>query len=340
MALGTTYFAGNDFSSFTTTGAVGVVTSSGYRSAWVSSAMQVTSSSTADPPPDLVISPVFTANSLMWVHGNCTMTASGIGNTLNATLLRCLDPGGVARIVVRGTGVTGGLKVDKRDSGGSFTNLFTATGTPLGSGPNAQNLIDLKVIYDVAGEVTLFINAVEVGTFSGDVTTDLATQLAQVDFSSISGTLNWSEILVSDSLTINAGVFRLSPQSAGTTQDWSGVVADINKTRVDDTTFISSGTNDQLSGWTTPVTFPTGNWLIQSIVQEARAAIGLSGPQHFDWYVRTADGSDHVAGVSNAPAVSFDNFPNYIWAQNPHTSADWAVGDIVAGFNLGVKSLA
>jgi hypothetical protein len=350
MALGTTYFAGNDFVSWVSTGTVAVNTSLGnYRSAWVSSAMEVTCTSVADPPPDRIQCAQFvdstntpTTSSAFWVHQLCVIPATGVGNTLNAALLRCLDSSGVARLVVRGTGTSGQLKVDKRDAVGTFTNLFTTAAGAFKSGGLAQNFIDVSVSYSVAGSVALFINGVPVGSFSGDVTTDGVTALAFADFSSpASGdAVNWSECIISDKLTINAGLWRLSPQAAGVTQNWVGTAGDIDKTAVDDTTFIADGSAGDLSGWTTPTTPPSGAWLVQSIVQEARAAIGLSGPQHFDWYVRTADGSDHAAGVSNAPTTSFGNFPSYVHPQNPHTSADWVIGDIAAGFNLGVKSLA
>jgi hypothetical protein len=349
MALGTTYFAGNDFPSWTARGSVTVNTSGGYRGSWVSSAMQVTCTSVADPPPDGITTSQFsdssstpTTSSSFFAHIICTMPDSGIGNSAGAALVRCLDSNGVARIVVQGTGTTGGLAVYKEDAALTKTLLFTATGTPLLSSPNAENLIDLQVVYAVSGSVALYINDDLVGSYSGDVTTDMVTALAFADFScpSSGGNVNFSEGLVSDKLTINAGVWRLSPQASGTTQNWVGVVGDINKTKQDDTTFIADGGTGDLSGWTTPTSPPSGAWLVQSIVQEARAAIGLSGPQHFDWYVRTADGTDHVGGATNAPTTSFGDFPNWKWSENPFTSADWVIGDITTGFNLGVKSLA
>lgn len=340
MSVGTTYFAGNDFSSWTARGSVSVNTGGGYRSGWVSSAMAVTNTAVADPPPDGITSPVFTSISSGWFHGIATCGNSGIGSNNGAALLRVLDSSGVARIVVQGTGTTGGLAVYKENAALSKTLLFTATGTPFVSTPNAQNFIDLRVVYGTSGSVALSVNAVEVGSYSGDVTTDSNTSVAQLDLCSIAGQINWSEVLVSDSLTINAGVWALEPQATGNTQNWIGVVGDIDKLTVNDTTFIADGGTGDLSGWTTPTSPPSGAWLVQSIVQEARAAVGLSGPQHFDWYVRTADGSDHNPGVDNAPMTSFSNFPNYIWATNPHTSAAWAITDITTGFNLGVKSLA
>lgn len=341
MSVGTTYFGGGEDTSITFTGAVTVVQGgSVYRSTWCREALNAPGS-TSDPPTDLIIFPQFTPVSLLWVHGRFAWAALGGGVTTDATMVRVLDGTGIARIVVRGA-PGGAIKVDKRDGAGTFTNLFTSAAGAVGVTGFVPYPFDMKLVYGVSGSVTLWLNNISVGSFSGDVTTDGITAIAQVEYSSIdtAQNLSWSECFGSDSITINAGLFTLEPLAAGVTQNWAGVAADINKPVIDDTTFISDGTPGDLSGWTTPVTFPTGAWLIQSIIQEARAAVGLAGPQHFDWYARTADGSDHLGGATNGPGLFFSNFSNFIWATNPHTGGDWVVGDIVAGFNLGVESLA
>jgi hypothetical protein len=117
-------------------------------------------------------------------------------------------------------------------------------------------------------------------------------------------------------------------------------LANIHKTAINDATFISDGNNNDLSQWTTPTSAPTGSWGVKAIVQEARVRVGATGPQHFDWSVRTAS-TDYSAGVSNAPTTGFSNFNNQIWATNPNTSAAWTLANITGGgLNLGIKSLA
>lgn len=193
------------------------------------------------------------------------------------------------------------------------------------------------------GRASVYFGDNLVCTYNGDTTTDGITALQQVRFANCSistGALFWSEMIISDTNTINAGLFTLSPVAAGTTQQFTGVVASIAKVLIDDTTAIMDGTAGDLSGWTTPIVFPLGVWTVQSIIQEARAAVGTTGPTHFDWYCRTADGSDHLGGANNAPTPFFGNFSGFIWALNPHTAAPWAVSDITTGFNLGVKALA
>ena len=338
----TTYFAGGEDTSFTFTGTVTVDTNASlHRGAWCREDLEVNAGSTADPPANRFTTPVFTAVSSMWVHAQLAWGGLGGASTLNATLLRLLDGSGVARLMVRGAG-SGAVKISTRDSLGAFVDLVTSANSVLPVGGLSPFPVDFQVDYSATGFVNLYFNDTLVANFAGDVTTDGATQIAQADFADIDTghPLYWSEVIISDSITINAGLFTLNPLASGVTQTWAGVVADINKTAINDTTFISDGNPTDLSGWTTPVTLPTGAWLVQSVVQEARVAVGLSGPQHFDWYVRTADGSDHTGGTSNAPSVTFSNFSNFIWPQNPHTSANWGTADIAAGFNLGLESLA
>lgn len=338
--VGTTIYGGGEDTSATLTSGVTVSTGGAFRSAWCREAL-VVPGSTSDPPGDTITFPQVSPVSVIWCHGRFGWSALGGSSSLNATMFRLLDASGVARIVVRGA-PSNGVKVDKRDSAGTFTNLITSAANVVPTGGLSAFPFDLKVDYAVAGSVTLWINNVNCGTFSGDVTTDSVTALAQAQYSGLStatGT-DWSEMFGSDSITINAGLFTLPPLAAGTTQNWFGVVADVDKAVIDDTSFIADGTPGDLSGWTTPVTFPGGAWIIQSIIQEARVAVGLTGPQHFDWYARTADGTDHLGGTSNAPTTLFSNFSNFIWANNPHTGIPWVVGDIVAGFNLGIDSLA
>lgn len=341
MAIGTTYFASNEITGFTTFGAVAATTNASlFRPLWSRCAIQVSPAAAADPPTNRMASPLFTPNSSMWVHAQIAWSALGGSADNNSVLFRLLDASGVARLMVRGAG-SGAVKISKRDAAGVFTDLVTSPANSLPVAGLAPFPMDFQVTYGVSGTCSIWFGDVMVASFAGDNTTDAATQLAQVDFANtdISNGIFWSEELVSSVITINAGVFTLPPLASGATQQWAGVVADIDKVLIDDTTFISDGTPGDLSGWTTPIALPTGAWAIQSIVQEVRAAVGVVGPQHFDYYLRTADGSDHLGGASIAPALTFGNFPNFIWATNPHTVAPWQVADLAAGFNLGVESL-
>jgi hypothetical protein len=188
------------------------------------------------------------------------------------------------------------------------------------------------------------LGGVQAINFSGDPRTDAATQLNQVELAGVSNTANatascWSEVIIADEDTRGMSLWSLPPAAAGNTQGWTpNTLANINKTTINDATVISTSSNNTLSEWTTATSAPSGAWAVKAIVQEARVSVGGTGPQHFDWVVRTA-GTDFTAGASVAPSGTLSNFSN-MWATNPNTSSAWAISDIATGFNLGIKSLA
>jgi hypothetical protein len=341
MALGVTYFAGNEVIGFSTTGTVTISTnSSTFRPAWSRSALQVNPGTTADPPSNFfVANSNFTSVANFWFHAMLCWSALGGSAANNVVLMEFLDPSGTARLAIRGAG-SGAIKISTRNNSGTFVDLATSPNNVMPTTGLAPFPIDVDMQYGTSGFIEVWLKDVFCVSFSGDTTTNGATQLANFRCANCntSDGLFWSEELVSSVITINAGVFTLAPVAPGTTQQWAGTASDINGVLVNDTLFISDGSAGDLSGWTTPTTLPTGAWAIQSIVQEARSAIGNTGPTHFDWYI-AVNSSDNLGGASNAPALTFGNFSNFIWADNPHTSAPWAVADLTT-LNLGVKSLA
>jgi hypothetical protein len=148
-----------------------------------------------------------------------------------------------------------------------------------------------------------------------------------------------SEVIIADEDTRGMALWTLAPTAAGNTQSWTpNTVGNISETTTSDATFISTATNNAFSEWTTPVTPPTGSWSVRAIVQDARVQRGTTGPQTFDWMVRTA-GADYAAGTTQAPTTTYANFRNQLWSTNPSTLAPWSIANIAAGFNLGIKSL-
>jgi hypothetical protein len=311
-----------------------------FRSAYCRCCLQTTSGGAASDPPTNRLGYGFSsAISQFWFHCQFQTNSASGGTLSNAQLFRFCD-GTTSRLAVRGTGTNGQLKISKRTAAGTFTDLVTGTSGAFTSGVTA---VDLFVNYAVSGQVTLYLNGVQVADYTGDVTTDSATTLSGFTFGGIQTAVQngISEIIVSSSDTRGKALWTLTPQAAGNTQSWTpNTVTNINEVTLSDATFISTTANDSLSEWTTSTSIPSGSWSVDAIVQSARVEVAVSGPQHFDWVIRTADGTDNLAGDSNAPITSFGNFKNKIWATNPKTGTAWATSDITTGFNLGIKSLA
>jgi hypothetical protein len=327
-----TFFGTTDFLAFGGGGTAG-------RTTYARGGVRIPSG-TGDPPTSRAQTPTFTSTSLVWIHGQASFGNSA-ASTNNVQALIVRSPDAVSRIIVRQTATIGVLKVSQRNAAGTITDLATA-GSAVTTGTNHQ--FDLKIDYSSSGGVDLYLDGVLVINYIGDPRTDAATQLNQVDLGCPHPALTlaggWSEVIIADEDTRGMSLWTLAPVAAGNTQSWTpNTVGNINEVIISDTTLVSTNVNDALSQWTTPTSAPSGNWGVKAIVQEARVRIGTTGPQHFDWSLRTAS-TDYVAGVSNAPLTSFSNFKNQLWTTNPNTSGAWAITDIASGFNLGIKSLA
>ena len=356
----TLYFAGGEDTSFATLNTFSMGTLSGsWRTAFSRGAVfgvYYPSGPPAAWPPNMsAVTPNLGALSNFWVHGQNIKSAGSSGtfgassvtnaNYSGTTMLGVADSSGVGRILVRGTGTAGQLKISTRNAAGTIVDLattaagafpVTAFGTPVA--------IDLFVNYAVSGQCTLYINGANVAdTGPGvNITTDGTTSLSEVYYSTCAadtyGTVwgFWSECIVQSTSTLGMALQTIPPVAAGNTQSWlPNTVGNINETTINDANFIAATAANALSEWTVSTSLPAGSWTITAVAQEARVSVGLTGPQHFEWLQRTSDGTDHVNG-SVAPTTSLSNFQN-ILPLNPHTGAAWNAGELI---NSGIESLA
>lgn len=338
----TVIFAGGEDTSFIVGGSTSIRTSGGgFRAAFARLSFNTGAAPTSWPLTNYIATPAFSGMSSLWCHGRYSSVNAGNNNTTtNAILMALSDSSSVGRILVRATGSAGQLKISTRNAAGTIVDLVTS---PLNAMPSAASgapiPVDLFVNYGTSGQIALYVNgAVVADTGVGvNVTTDSATSLTQLWLGGMYTTSgeDWSEVLIQDNSTLGCSVQTLAPVAAGNTQSWlPNTVGNINPTTINDTNFVAATTSNSLSEWTVSTSLPTGNYSITAVVQEARVSVGTSGPQHFEWLVRTSDGSDNVTG-SIAATTGFLNYRN-IWATNPHTGAAWNAGELI---NAGIESL-
>ena len=332
----TIYWAGGEDSSFVALQGQTVTTSSGFfRAAYARSAVGIYNSGTTIPLTNYAQTPKFGPASNFWVHGMTYTNAVTAGAA--TILLAVADSSGVTRLLVSETGTIGQLQICTCNAAGTITSLVTSLPDTLLADQLCS--IDLFVNYGISGQVTCYYNGISVADTgaSVNVTTDGATALAEVYYGGLYGTsMYWSECIIANGSTLGMAVQTLPPLAAGNTQSWTGTVADIDETTINDANFINTTATGALSEWTVGTSLPPGNWAILAVVQEARVSVGAIGPQHFEWVVRTSDGSDHVQGTI-APNTSLNYCGPAIWTTNPHTAAAWNAGDLV---NAGIESLA
>lgn len=298
---------------------------------------------TGDPQPNYFQTPVFSANSTIWIHGqycygygNCSS-----GTTNNQEGLIVLDSAGNPTLMIRGTGTVGVVKISSRTTSGAFTDLATcSSGFP--SGTIVQ--LDFYINYGTSGEVALYANSVKLCDFTGNVTNgDGSTTLDQVRFSDTADILaggGWSEIIIATTDTRAMSLYTLAPNGNGNATQWTGTnpcTSILNAITINDANYVYTPSSGQLEECTVTNSVPPGSYSVQALVMSGRLLVGASGPQHFDFVTRTG-GTDYPSG-DFAPTTSFSNFGNYIQAVNPATSNPWAVSDFTtSGFNIGLES--
>jgi hypothetical protein len=340
-ASATLLYSGGEDVDFICNGSCSVWTSSGgFRSGWARESYAASGTSN-DPPTNRFATAIFAANSTVWIHAQfCIGNGCGTnGTTSNDQMLRIMDSSGNPTLIVRGTGNAGQVKISSQTSAGVFTDLVTCSSAVTVS----LTQLDLYVNYGTSGEVTLYSNSAQVCDYTGNVTNgDGATTLNQVEFSSPAGftNANWSEVIVATTDTRAMARFTANTVANGNSTGFTGtnVCSSIwNATSFNDANFGLSGSNSVIHECTINSTLPPGSYTVIAFVMSARALVGASGPQHFDFVTRTG-GTDYFSS-DFAPTTTFSNVTNYIQTVNPATSNPWAVSDFqAAGFNVGEET--
>ncbi len=315
--------------------------SSDHRVNWSREAYQVYGN-TSDPQTNRFATPTLTPSTALWVHaqyctsyGGCPTTTTSSG----AQILRVLDSSSNPTLILRSTGNTGEAKISSRTAGGTFTDLVTCPGTVIA----ALEQMDLYVNYSTSGEVALYINGVQVCDYTGNVTNgDGATTLDQIEFGSArSGYYGaWSEVIVATTDTRAMARYTLNTVADGNTTGFSGTnicSAIWEATAYNDTSYGYTGSSNVTHECTVKSTIPPGAYAVQAVTMSARALVGATGPQHFDFVTRTG-GTDYTS-PDVALTTSFSNYTNYIQTTNPATSAPWTISDVQdTGFNVGEET--
>jgi len=331
-ASATILFAGGEDLDFTGNGsAISVSTSTGFNSTYSRESVY----STYQNGSYYIVTPVFTSSSTFWVHFDYLGT-SFYNNPLYWIAL--LDSSGIPRIYIEtthnmGNNVTSGVTINKANAAGTVTLLATSAGTVY---ITPESTVDLYVNYGASGTITLYQNGAPIVTYSGDVTTDGNTALAQLWLGA--NTYNqtyYSQVIVS---TLDSRAMHLAtipPAANGNTMAWTGTVGNINATSYNDSNVISSATSGQLAEFTASA-LPTGSYSIAAVVQSARASATVGGIQNLQFDTRTGGTSYQSANQTLSPGMSHYA---YIWSTNPNTGVAWTTSDLgAAGFNLGVES--
>lgn len=340
QAFATILWAGGEDLDVTLIGTSNVDATSGhFRSTYARYALQARNqdNSVSDPPNGRIQSPNFAATTQFWFHAEYYAPQN---TTSSGQQLICLkDAAGVCRLTIRGTGSAGQVKISKRNAAGTFTDLVTCTASMMPI--NGIGKLDWFNNYNTSGTSTLYWNGVQNCTYSGDTTTDSATQLASFYLAQAwvnVGNDAWSEIIVSTTDTRDMNLFTCAPQANGTTQTWTGTASNVNPTSITDTASINTTSTNQFANFTCP-SLVSGTFTVPAVISNARVTVTGSGPANFRYSTRPAGASaDYDSGADIVASGVFTNGTPYIWTTNPDTSAAWTTGGLGAGVNFGIKS--
>ena len=329
-ASATTLFAGGEDSDFTLTSGAAVSTSNGTFSSGY--ARESILAYGGEPPTSYALTPTFTANSTIWVHAR--EFDNGPGTSSAFDVLRVLSPDGVARILIRQTTTQGQYKISTGNAAGTITDLVTMSSSCFAT----LHSLDLYINYGTSGEVTLYCDGKSYADYTGNVTTNSATQLNQVLLGGVtsSGTY-WSEVIVATTDTRNLRLATLSPSANGNTDNWdTGGVSNVNEVTDNTSTVNASGTAGQIQEYTV-TSLPSGSFQVQDLWVNMKAQVDTSGPQHIQGMVRTGS-TDYTSSNLSPPQGSW-GWISTDWTTNPNTGVAWTTSDLSAGgFNLGFKS--
>ncbi|MFT7432965.1 MAG: hypothetical protein ACI9TY_000590 [Alphaproteobacteria bacterium] len=262
------------------------------------------------------------------------MRCEGTGSS-SYDFLSFYDSDSVRRLIID-INSSGRFNLKTRNAAGTETTLTTQTEPkPF----NSLRRYDIHINYAAAGVFSLYTDGVLVAEYTGDITTDGEATLSQIGFGYLHSHNNYetwySQIIVADTDTRKMHLATIEPTANGDTMDWSGLVSDINEISISDSTVITSGVADELALFTIPA-LPAGDYTVQAVVQSVKIAKGATGPQNFEYAVRT--GAANYTATGGTLDIGYGKFQK-MWANNPATAASWTTTEIEdAGFNLGIKS--
>jgi hypothetical protein len=189
---------------------------------------------------------------------------------------------------------------------------------------------DLQIInYGASSTINLYVNGniTPYCTFTGNSTISGVTNFTNVAISTSFGNSGTycSEFIIADEDTRTFSLLTMAPVSNGSTQQWTGAYTDVNEQVIDDSNavFTNTATQDEQFGLTD---LPAGTYFPRSVRIAARASntIGATA-NHVALGVNS--GGTVAPGTAQATTTAFGTYEQ-IYAQNPVTSANWALSEI------------
>lgn len=203
--------------------------------------------------------------------------------------------------------------------------------------------IDLYVnMHATTGSAKLFLNGFlmfHVTNVNTSGTTTTCDNVILGGFRTSNTLTYWSEIIVSDEMTVGHRVTTLHPSAAGTYTEWTGAYTAVDE--FDYSTADSVSTNATAQRFTfnldNTTTANQGSRKVVAVITACRMLLeAASTPTNFEFMVRTG-ATDYTSGNVGTGLTTSDKAFQYAWYVSPNTSAAWTFTNIDA-LEAGVKS--
>jgi hypothetical protein len=346
-----TYFIGGKDTEFALVGGAILTTGGNFRSGYAQCAMQLPSqysSPTGLSAYFAALNAFSTPVGSFWMTARCLDNSSAAGYATGSSkgwLVRWFDSNNLPRLQVAAT-ISGGTSnslstmiLQTIDSAGVITNVANST-----TGFNSGYLAKLDFHVDMANGFSMYVDTIQVMSYSGALVTNGVTTLTGVALGqsamigtgsgASSGGTYWSEIAIADSDTRSCSVYALTISGAGLDSQWTGNAAGTSVTNIPvvDSGGISSNTAGQIELFTTTNATFTDPY-VWSVGVVARAMTSNGAPQHIQLALEKG-GTVYTSNTANV-ANSF-GMVQAIWNTDPSTSAFWANTN---SLQIGVKSI-
>lgn len=252
-------------------------------------------------------------------------------NVSASTFIMLGKSGGINALAIL-TGGDGVVHVGSMVTG-TFTDIAaTASGVLTGN-----HRVDFQVVnYGTSGSFTLYMDGVQVLTFSGNISVTGVSGFDSIFLATNAGlySTSYSEIIVANESTLSfQGLVTMAPTGDGTTQAWSNPsYTGLNPIQINDALgpYVNTPSLDEQ---VTINSLPSGVFLIK-MVKTAVRALATTGAGSTNLKVGFYNGSSVGVGSSHTLSGAFTTYEDY-FTTDPTTGVGWSS---LTGYQLDLRS--
>jgi hypothetical protein len=195
--------------------------------------------------------------------------------------------------------------------------------------------LDVQLVnYGATATVTVYLDGIQVMTYTGDVTVAGTTNLSCIGLYNKNGasygnanSSSVSEIIVSDADTRALSLVTMAATGVGNTDAWTGAYTDENEISLNDATDVYSNTPSQDEDFniTDP---PAGVYSVTAVMRVARAS-ATSGASATEVGLGFYIGSTHYPGTAQSPTTSWEPYQE-LYANDPSTGVPFLYTSLAA----------